>query len=367
MDVLGVLRKAGASVSYTGDKVRDIEIAVFSADPDKVSSLIDQGLDPNSKTKSGKSLLDYAVENKWPEIVELLVKKGAQVNTKDPDGWTVMMKAAFENQTEMIKAFEQAGVKVDYTGNLKSDLLLAVLFSNQEKAKELLAKGADVNGRYRYNSPLLNYSVYKNDQPMTKLLLDNKANPDLLNDKGFGSLIIALDRGNAQLVKLLIERRADVNVKTPGEGWSAFLYVVKLGDIDLVKTMLSKGAQADAKSVILSEGRNPNFKNLNFPEITALLKPEVLRRQMLRAQAAVEAAQSPQDYAKAISEYNIAKDIAPESPEIYYNLGMVQDKAGLYPDALNSLHKYLELSPNATDAQAVKDMIYKLEYKRDQK
>ena len=156
---------------------------------------------------------------------------------------------------------------------------------------------------------------------MLDLLLEKGANPNVVNDKGYCPLLVAIGKGNTALGKLLIEHGADVNAKDPYR-WTALYYAIKTGDTDLVKLILARGAQPDVFAVELSEGRNPYHKDLNYPQITALLKPEVLRRQMLRAQAAVEGAQSPGDYQKAINEYIVASQLAPESPEIYYNLGL---------------------------------------------
>ena len=363
-EVLAVLRKAGAAVSYTGNAAKDIVMAALSADREKVRSLVEEGANPNTKDKSGKSLLSYAVENKWPEIVELLIKKGADANVKDSDGWTLVMKAALDNQTEMLRAFENSGIKMSYTGNNKDDLLTAVLSGDREKVAVLLSEGTIADSTYRFKSPILNYALLKGDREIVKLLIDHKANPNLANTNGISPFIAALKSGDVQSARLLLEHGADVNAKD-AENWTALLYAIRTGSTQLVKDMLAKGAQPDMYAVILSEGRNPDFKKVNFPEITALLKPEVLRRQMLRAEAAVEAAQSPDDYSKAIQEYELAGQISPGSPEIYYNLGLIQDKAGRYAEAIASLRKYLELAPGSSDAQAVKDMIYKIEYKSD--
>lgn len=331
-EVLAVLRKAGAPVSYSGNAARDVVSAAISGDRDKVRELVADGVDPNLKDKSGKSLFSYAVENKWPDVAGLLIKKGANVNEKDKDGWTLMMKASLENDRETLRMFEAAGVKLGYAGNKKDDILIAVITGDLTKAKELIAQGADVNGKYRFASPLINYAVYRRDQAMAGLL---------------------------------VEHGADINVKN-NNGMSALGGAIKNGDIGMVKYLLGRGAQVEPFMVLLSEGKVSGQEKIDFPEITALIKPEVLRRQMLRAQAAVEAAQAPEDYQKAIAEYNLAKEMAPETPEIYYNLGLIEDKAGAYAEAIKDLQKYLQLSPSAGDAQAVKDMIYKLEYKRDQ-
>lgn len=365
LEVLGVLRKAGAAVSYTGDKAKDIILAMLSLDREKVFSLVEEGADPDSKDKSGKTLLMYSVEEKWPEVIELLLKKGADANAKDRDGWTAMMHAALENQTELLKVFEQAGVKMPYSGNKKHDLLVAVLAGDREKAAALLGQGVDINSTYRFKSPLLNYAIKKNDQDMIKFLIDRKANPNLANEYGISPFVSTLINGDTQLARQLIEYGADVSAKDSG-GFTALMYAILTGDSALVKDMLDRGAQVNIAAVVLSEGRNSNFRQVNYPQITKMIKPELLRRQMLRAQAAAETAQSFADYRKAIREFHLAAEISPQTPEIYYNLAAVQEESGAYDEAIKSLRKYLELVPAASDAQAVKDRIYKLEYKRDE-
>ena len=92
---------------------------------------------------------------------------------------------------------------------------------------------------------------------------------------------------------------------------------------------------------------------------------EEARRHMDRGQAAVEMAKAPEDYAPAIKEFEQAIRLAPDWPAPYYNLGLAQEKAGKFSDAITSLKQYLRLAPNASDAETVKTLINKLEYKRD--
>ncbi|GFE56221.1 ankyrin repeat domain-containing protein [Geobacter sp. AOG1] len=365
LDVLGVFRKAGATVPYTGKADRDVVIAAIAGDKGKVLELIAAGIDPNSEIEEDRHLLTSAVDANWPDVVAQLLGKGADANDLDRDGWTAMMHAAMENQTETLKAFAMAGVKMSYTGEVKDDLLVAVLMGDRDKIATLVAQKADVNSRYRYNSPLLNYAVYKKDLAMANLLLDNKADPNLANDSGISPFFISLMKNDRPMVKLMLDRGANVNATNPS-GFSALMYAIAYTDTTTVKELLDRGAQPDAAAVILSRGGNTYHPKVNLPEITALIRPEVLRRQMLRAQAAVETAQTPADYQNAIQEYEIARRVAPDTAEIYYNLGLVQDKAGAYGDAIQNLREYLRLAAAAGDAQAVKDMIYKLEYKRDQ-
>lgn len=93
---------------------------------------------------------------------------------------------------------------------------------------------------------------------------------------------------------------------------------------------------------------------------------EEAKRHNDRGMAAADMAKSPEDFKDAIKEFEQAIRLAPDWPEVYFNLGMVQEKAEKYSDAVTNLKQYLRLAPNASDAEEVKSLINKLEYKKDQ-
>lgn len=93
---------------------------------------------------------------------------------------------------------------------------------------------------------------------------------------------------------------------------------------------------------------------------------EEAKRHFDRGTAAVEIAKDPGDYKIAIDEFKQASALAPEWPDAYYNLGLVQEKAGQFKDAADTLKTYLKLAPNAADADSVKSLINKLEFKAEQ-
>jgi hypothetical protein len=92
---------------------------------------------------------------------------------------------------------------------------------------------------------------------------------------------------------------------------------------------------------------------------------EEAKRHFDRGMAAVEMAKTAEDYAPAIKEFEQAAKLAPDWPDIYYNLGKVQEKAEKYSDAITNLKQYLRLAPNASDAETVKTLINKLEYRAE--
>ncbi|MCL4315410.1 MAG: tetratricopeptide repeat protein [Gammaproteobacteria bacterium] len=85
-----------------------------------------------------------------------------------------------------------------------------------------------------------------------------------------------------------------------------------------------------------------------------------------RAEAAIQEAKNAQDYLNGAKEYEAALKIAPWNANYYFNLGVVLDKAGKYPEAIQSFKLYLIGAPNSPDSKDVAKRIAGLEYKIEQ-
>ena len=89
--------------------------------------------------------------------------------------------------------------------------------------------------------------------------------------------------------------------------------------------------------------------------------PENAERNMARGTAFAQKASDMAGYKKAISEFQAAANSAPWLALAYYNLGVVQEQAELYPETIQSLKFYLIAAPEAKNAREVKNKIYALE------
>ncbi|MFC1589921.1 tetratricopeptide repeat protein [Candidatus Omnitrophota bacterium] len=89
------------------------------------------------------------------------------------------------------------------------------------------------------------------------------------------------------------------------------------------------------------------------------------KKHMARGQAAVENAENEADYKDAVSEFTSAAELAPQWADAYYNLGLAQEKAGQYDNAIDSFNAYIRLAPGAEDAENVQTKIFKLEYLKE--
>ncbi|MBN1140981.1 MAG: tetratricopeptide repeat protein [Deltaproteobacteria bacterium] len=91
------------------------------------------------------------------------------------------------------------------------------------------------------------------------------------------------------------------------------------------------------------------------------------RRHFDRGTAAVETAASRQDLEAAVREFEEASRLAPDWPDVHYNLGLIRGQLEDFDGAIAAFRRYLRLVPQGEDAEAVRTQINKLEYLRDKK
>jgi tetratricopeptide (TPR) repeat protein len=95
--------------------------------------------------------------------------------------------------------------------------------------------------------------------------------------------------------------------------------------------------------------------------------PEEAEKFMARGKAAFQTARSSADFKAAAQEYEKAANLAPWWADVYFNLGVVQEKQQEFDEAVSSFELYLLAAPDATDAKAVKEKIYSIQYLKERR
>lgn len=81
--------------------------------------------------------------------------------------------------------------------------------------------------------------------------------------------------------------------------------------------------------------------------------PEEVRVQRLLAESAVR----EKNLQKALNEYETGLGFYPTWPQGYFNAALIAAELGFYADAVEHMQSYLELVPDAPDAQSARDQI----------
>jgi ankyrin repeat protein len=184
---------------------RDLIKAIKNNETQKVTSLLNEGANPNCKetyifrgyinsyrfplhiatrcTDDRGFGLDF-FDN--PEIVKSLIDFGAEVNRKDCDDFTPLRFASVEPKQESANVAD-VNAK-DSQGS--SPLMLVSLRPNHDLIKQFLERGADINAQNNFgHTPLmysLNFIHIEGQIETVKLLLENGADVNLKDDKGRG-------------------------------------------------------------------------------------------------------------------------------------------------------------------------------------
>ena len=184
------------------------------------------------------------------------------------------------------------------------DFFIAIRNDNTSTLGDLLRRGFDPNTADERGQPGLTMAMQEHSLRAAKLLL---AQPglqiDALNAAGESALMMAALKGEAEGLKLLLERGAKIN----RPGWSPLHYAASGPDPEIVRTLLDRGAEIDAPApsgttplmmaaqygsedsvkLLLQRGADPgkrNQKNLSAADFAKLAGRDSLAAQLGKLQ-----------------------------------------------------------------------------------
>ena len=122
-----------------------------------------------------------------------------------------------------------------------------------ERMKELLKKGAHINGADSRGASPLHYAVLGGAEEAVRLLLDRDAFVNATDKSGRTPLHAAAFANSPEILEMLVA--AGASVGTSDDAGSTPLHLaVRQGNVEAARVLLDKGARADAKD---KQGRTP--------------------------------------------------------------------------------------------------------------
>lgn len=182
--------------------------------------------------------------------------------TNDYSIYCALQAAIFYDQPAVIAHLcEKLHFDVNYRASESADTLIedAALHGNVACAEALLQQGADLSA----NPNCLSDAALKGELEMVKKLLEWGVSPDSYN-WGDPALMQAISNGNYEMVKILIENGADVNIKktyqmtTESGDQEEYIYPIheaaRSWSSNILQLLVDSGASTD---LLDSDGRSP--------------------------------------------------------------------------------------------------------------
>ena len=229
--------------------------AVKKADVEQVRLLIAEGADVDAKWgdinnkneeedtsswrpwRTKRTSLGYAVEAGKLEVVKLLVEAGADVNA---GGWPPLCQAVDENNTAIAEYLIDHGANVNAPQNWTPLQEAPYISNNIEMVKLLITRGADINaGPWT----ALHESISNGRRDIVELLIQRGADVNAKDKGGYTPLYYA----DSNSVNLLIANGADMNTKEDEEGETPLHDAARRGKIEVVQLLFEAGANVNVK------------------------------------------------------------------------------------------------------------------------
>ncbi|MEX0324064.1 MAG: ankyrin repeat domain-containing protein [Puniceicoccaceae bacterium] len=245
-----LLLDAGADPKDSiGEGETMLMLAARSGNPDLVEKLLQLGTDVNREIPGGQTALMFAAAEGSAETVSLLLEAGADPLAKSRHGFTSIHFAARAGHNEVIRLLVKSGVDVDlaiqWTGpggfrsprNRSSPLIFALENAEFEAAVMLLELGADPNDMRTGYAPLHTMTWVR------KAHLGDSADPEP---------VVHGRMSRRDMLLQLIESGADVNQRVPNgrttrgkvteKGCTPFFMAADRGDLEMMQLLVEHGA-----------------------------------------------------------------------------------------------------------------------------
>jgi ankyrin repeat protein len=234
--------------------------------------LIESGADVNIKYGYYRwTALYWAALQGQTEVVELLLEHGADVNAAiRGQKYTALSEAVKRGYTDIVKIIVENGARIEArTKREYTPLMYAVEEGHVDIVRILLKSGADTTVRFIDGMTVLHKAAEKGDITMMKLLLDYGADAGAVDANGNTVLSLTITHAPAddktEIIHMLQESGAVANeMKTDV---SSLISAVQKGDMELVKLLLEKGADING----MGKGKQRPLNHAPDREMAAFL------------------------------------------------------------------------------------------------
>jgi ankyrin repeat protein len=309
VDAVRTLLKQRIDVNAAqGDGATALHWAAHRDDLAIADLLIRAGARARVANDLGATPLHLACTNRSAPMIERLLAAGANARAALLSGETVLMTCARAGNAQAVKALLAHGADVNAkeSEHQQTALMWAVAERHPEVVTLLIGAGADIRARsltyaqivvgeqtQRAGREELNYTVLRGgatpllfaarvgDVESAKLLLQAGANANDSQPDSLSALVLAAHSGNGDVAALLLEHGADPNAF--GSGYSALHAAILRSDLKLVKALLARGTDPNAR-IVKGTPLRRDTTDWNLPATLIGSTPYLLAARFLEAE-----------------------------------------------------------------------------------
>ena len=271
-EIVRLLVNTGADVNaaagFGGNTVLHEAVAQGSAEI--VQILVDAGADIEAEGFMGQTPLGLAAEEGATEIMQILLGKLADSGTQEGEdkqapaiGSEALFTAIEKGDIETVRLLVEAGADVNAAAGFGGNTPLheAVEEGNAEIVQILVDAGADIEAKGFMGQTPLGLAAEEGATEIMQILLGKLAGSGTQEgeDKqapaiGSEALFTAIEKGDVETVRLLVEAGADVNAAAGFGGNTPLHEAVEEGNAEIVQILVDAGADIEAEGFM---GRTP--------------------------------------------------------------------------------------------------------------
>jgi ankyrin repeat protein len=231
-------------------------------------SLLNKGANPNVKNKFGNTPLMMICTHKNSTPAEdkildhLLDDPRTDKDTQSNDGASPLMYAIMSNNIKFVNKLIQKKVNVNIVDNKGNSALIISVFEDPKILQALLrVNGIDINHRDELGRTALAVSIQVDKENNALLLLEHRADPNIIPTNGISPLMYSLNKDPKVLTALLKVQGIEINHRDP-DGETALTRAIKNKKTNAALLLLEHGADPN---ILPNDGKIPIVDLFNDP------------------------------------------------------------------------------------------------------